>query len=407
MLSIMYPNVMRKVNELTVGLLPVSIKADSIPKLIVKVSKEAILTAKLRQGFLIHLVPYEIPSVKSIGFLATFFDDSQHPYYSGGGLIKELMGRELAKLFISPLVDVHFFNEFGHEMLAYRAEFKSTKKHRDMLLRAVFPSVYGLNQSALLTQIDKWWTLSGPSNDAEAIVVKFIEPLMSEDIVYVDMRPGVHDYHGASGYTMAPLEREEPGAFQEQEIISLLQRTFSSDEIYLAPKRTYDKEEIVDILVVSEKSIILIQAKDSPNIERIINNSLERKRSATNKALAKAVRQVSGAINYMRRADEFIALVNGREVGFDVSGKDVYGLVVVKELFDDDYDIYTPPMIELFEQTGIKCIPLAFSELHQYTTHLTDESEFFRAFLTVFDNGLEHGKFPRLRVLPAGSIVNN
>ena len=407
MLSILHPSIMSKINSLSVGLLPILVRGDSIPKLIVKTSKEVILTAKVRQSFLIHLIPYEISGVKSIGFLASFFDDSRHPYTTGGALIKEHAGRELSKLFQSPQVDVHFFDELGREMLAYRAEFKSTKMHRDMLRGAIIPSVYGLNQSAIIKELSDWHMISNPSDDASAISVKFLEPLMPEDILYVDMRPENHRYHGSPSYSSFALERDEPGPSQEKEIIALLERIFDSENIYLGPKRTYDKEEFVDVLVVTDNSVVLIQAKDSQNLEVILNKTLEKKRTATNKALKKAIAQVKGAIGYLRRSSPLVVIVGEEEVEINIEGKRVYSVVIVKELFDDDYDEYTPPMIDLYCRTGIACIPLSYGELHQYSSYINKDEVFFDALMKVFNHGLETGVFPRLRILPAGSVVNN
>ncbi|WP_019409493.1 hypothetical protein [Pseudomonas psychrophila] len=407
MLSISHPSVMRKVNEILIGLFPVTVKGDYIPKLIVKASKETILTAKVRREFLIHLAPYEVGQLKSVGFIATFFDDQNHPLTVAGALIKEFSGRELSKLFISPQVDVHFFDELGRELLAYRAEFSSTKAHREMLRRAVVPSFQGLNQSAILTQLTEWFMLSTPEDDCRAIKVSLTEPLMLEDIVYIDMRPENHSYHGSPGYSMFTLEREVPGPAQEKEIIALLERTFDSESIYLGPKRTYDKEEVVDVLVVTDESVILIQAKDSQNLESTINKTLEKKRSATNKALKKAVGQVKGAIGYIRKYSPFVVIMDGAEVEISLEGKKIYSLVVMKELFDDEYRDYTNLMLELFKQTGISCIPLSYGELHQYSRFIHGDKAFFEAFTRVFNHGLESGEFPRLRVLPPGSIVND
>ncbi|MEX5629009.1 hypothetical protein [Pseudomonas marginalis] len=406
MLSILYPEIMNLVNRLPVGLLPVTVKADSVPKLIVKASKELILTAKLRRGFSIHLIPYEIPGVKSIGFLAAFYDDPVHPYTTGGALIKELSGRDFAKLFLSRQVDVHFFDELGREMLAYRAEFKSTKKHRDMLRSAVIPSAAGLNQSAVISALTDWFRLSTEQDDKDAIKVIFKEALIPEDIVHVDMRNDTHRYQGAPLVSTIPLERPEPGEFQEKEIIALLQRVFRPEQIYLAPKRTYDREEVADVLVVTDKYVVVIQAKDSPNIERIVNNGIERKRKTSFKALVAAAGQVKGAIAYIRRPPSFAFLMGADEVKVDLAGKELYSLVVIKELFDVDYGGYSPAVLDVFAKTGIACIPLSYGELHQYTSHIHNEDEFFNAFMKVFEHGLEKGKFPRQIVLPAGSVVS-
>lgn len=407
MISIMYPELRAYVNQLPIGLMPIELKADIIPKLIVKTSKEVILTAKLRKEFYIYLVPYEIPGVKSVGFLAAFFDDAIHPLTTGGALIKELAGRELSKLFLSPQVDVHFFNELGWEMLAYRAEFKSTKRHRDLLRAAILPSVKGLNQSAILTEMRNWFSATLESDDHQSIKVVFKEKLMPDDVIYVDMNDENHRYHGAPLVSTSPLEREDPGPYQEKEIISILHRVFSADQIYLAPLRTYDKEEMVDVLVVTQKSVLLIQAKDSPNIEKIVNNKISRKVSASHKALKAAAGQIRGAITYMRRFPEFSVLVKGEEVKLELRGKNVYGLAVIKELFDNEYEGYTPPLLELHAKTGIPCIPLSYGELHQYTSYIDNEDALFEAFMRVFNHGEETGMFSRLRVLPPGSIINN
>jgi len=407
MLSILHPGILSYVKQLPIGLMPVEIKADSIPKLIIKSSKELILTAKLRKGFSIYLIPYEIPDVKSVAFLAAFFDDPVHPLTTGGALIKELAGRELSKLFLSPQVDVHFFNELGWEMLAYRAEFKSTKRHRDLLRSAVLPSVKGLNQSAILTEMTNWFSATLAKDDHDAIRVVFKEKLMPDDVFHIDMSDDNHRYHGAPLVSSTSLEREEPGSFQEKEIIALLHRVFPAEKIYLAPLRTYDREEMVDILVVTDKIVLLIQAKDSPNVEKIINNKISRKVSASHKALRAAVGQIKGAITYMRRSSNFVVLVNGSEVTWDLNGKDIYGLAIIKELFSNEYVDYTAPMLELYAKTGIPCIPLSYGEVHQYTSYIDNEKSFFEAFMKVFNHGLESGIFPRLRVLPPGSIVNS
>jgi hypothetical protein len=396
---------LQNADALPLGLIPFSAKADIIPKLIIKVSKETILTAKIRQEFLIHLIPYEVDGVHSVGFLAAFSDDSQSPLVSGGAFIREFFARELSGLFLSKQVDVHFFDELGREMLGYRTEFTSTKKHRNLLRAAIFPSLNQVRQGAVLNALSEWFSRSSIEDDKTAIAVEFKYSLLPEDMVFVDMRHENHSYHGSAGYSFVTLEREEPGEAQEKEIVELLHRTFDGEGIYLSPKRDYDKEEIADILVVTERSVLIVQAKDSPNIERIVNNSIERKRSTANGALKKAVGQVKGAIGYLNKSSPVGMLIDGKEVKIDLQNKKMYGLVVMKELFNDDYDEYTPPMIELYGKTSVPCIPLSYSELHQYTRHLKGDEAFFEAFLKVFLHGLESGMFPRLRLHPPGSNI--
>lgn len=407
MLSITHPAVMTYVHQLPIGLLPIIFKGDPVPRLIVKANKELILSAKVRKAFAVHLIPYDVAGVKSVGFLAAFPDDQQHPLILAGALIEELMGHEMCIALMSSEVNVHFFDELGREILGYRARFTSSDAHRDLLKNSKIPSIGGLNQSAILSYLSDWFRVSGTREDAQAIKVELLEALFPEEFVFADMRDDSHQYQGSPRVSYYTLEREEPGDFQEKEIIALLQRTFEPGTIYFSPKRIYDREEVADILVVTERNVIIVQAKDSPNLERTINLPIARKKSTAIKALKKAAAQVRGAANYLRRRQPAVFLINDAEIEVSLEGKGVYGLVVMKELFDDDFDEYTSVLLNLYEQAQVPTIPLSYSELHQYTRFLAGDEAFLEAFMKVFDWGCKTGMFPRLRVMPPGSVVND
>ena len=406
MLSITHPSVMSYIHELPVGLLPMIFSGDPLPRLVVKASKELILSAKVRKNFLIHLIPYDVSGVKSVGFMAAFFDDQQHPLVIAGALAKELLGYELCKIFLSEEVNVHFFDELGRETLGYKARFKSTNAHRGLLEMSQIPSAEGLNQSAILNYFSDWFKLSGKREDEQAIKVELIEPLFPESFIFSDMRDENHLYHGSPNMSHFTLERAEPGNYQEQEIIALLQRTFAPEEIYFSPKRYYDREEVSDILVITNENIFIVQAKDSPNLEKTINLPMDRKKATALKALKKAAAQVKGAVNYLRRRKPAIFFIGDKEVEVDLEGKNLYGLVIMKELFDDSYDEYTPILIDVYEKTQVPTIPLSYSELHQYTRFLAGDETFIEALMKVFNWGHKTGMFPRLRVMAPGSVIN-
>lgn len=407
MLSITHPAVMTYVHQLPIGLLPIIFQGDPIPRLIVKANKELILSAKVRKGFSVHLIPYDVAGVKSVGFLAAFPDDQQHPLILAGALVEELMGHEMCVVLMSSEVNVHFFDELGREALGYRARLTSSSAHRALLEETNLPSIEGLNQSAILSCLSDWFRVSGAREDAQAIRVELLEPLFPEEIVFADMRDESHQYHGSSRVSHYTLEREEPGEFQEKEIIALLERTFESSSIYFSPKRVYDGEEVADILVVTEKNIIIVQAKDSPNLERTINLPIARKKSTAIKSLKKAAAQVKGAANYLRRRQPAVILMSDAEIEISLEGKGLYGLVIMKELFSDDYDEYTPVLLNVYEQANIPTITLSYSEVHQYTRFLAGDEAFLEAFMKVFEWGCKTGMFPRLRVMPPGSVVND
>jgi hypothetical protein len=216
--------------------------------------------------------------------------------------------------------------------------------------------------------------------------------------LFIDTRPEYHLYRGSPQFSFSQLERQEPGTFQEQDIARLLKNLFSPEQIYMNPLRITDREEIADILVITESEVIVVQAKDSPNIERVLKNSLDRKKATTQNALRKAISQVSGAIGYLRSMSPLKMVVCRETPEIDISSRTVRALIVVKELFNDEYSGYTPRILKLWKEAQIPCIALDYAELQMYATHLSGEESFFQAFDRVFSHGVKTEQFPRLRI---------
>ena len=97
-----------------------------------------------------------------------------------------------------------------------------------------------------------WFGLRSVEDDKSAILILFNESLIPEDIFIQDLVPQNHAYHGSKSFSFTELVRKEPGPYQERDIVKLLHRLFLPEQIYLNPLRVTDKEEIVDILVVTE-----------------------------------------------------------------------------------------------------------------------------------------------------------
>ena len=164
------------------------------------------------------------------------------------------------------------------------------------------------------------------------------------------------------------------------------------------PFRITDREEIADILVVTDSDVIVVQAKDSPNIERVLKNSLDRKKAATRKALHKAINQMSGAIGYLRSMSPLSMIVGGKTLELDISSKKVRGLIVIKELFDDEYSSYAPQILKLWKETQVSCIALDYTELLWCMTHLSNNDYFLKAFDRVFSYAVKTGRFLRASI---------
>lgn len=404
MITLLYPEVMQAVSKLPLGLIALEIPGDPVPKLLVKVSKETVLTAKVNRGFSIYLIPYQLPGQDpALGFLAAFFDDEDEPLVAGGAFIEEMNAKGMRQLLLEGEADVHLFDELGREMLGYRAAIIMGKQYREALSTTVFPRFEGLPQGRVQTFISEWFSFRTALDDAEAIRVEFKDSLFAEDFFRVDVTEQSRSYHGSSRLRYSELVRTKPGEFQEREIVEMLQRIFPSEGIYWGPLRTNDLEEVADIIVVTDERVLIIQAKDSPNTERVLRNTVARKRATTKSAIDKARRQIRGAVGYMRKASPMPIVIDNHARSIDWSGKELYSLIVVKELFDIDFDKYTPPIVDLAQRIEVPCIVLCFTELHEFTTYLHHEDDFFVAYDRIFDHGINTGMFPRLRLHPPGT----
>lgn len=395
MLSILHPEIIPIIQDYPIGLWPILGLGDR-PKLIVKTVKEGLLAAKINRGFKIYVCPLTLAGRSTIGFISAFFDDEDEPMtlrtclFDKNHLLIEAMNCDT--------LDIHFFDEHSREVLGYVSKLECSSTTKDRLTNSSnCASDLKLAISAD-DQMRSWFGCRTHDDDLSAIVVKFIEALVPEDINFLDLRPDYHSYQGSPQFSFSQLERHEPGTFQEQDIARLLKNLFSPEQIYMNPLRITDREEIADILVITESEIIVVQAKDSPNIESVLKNSLDRKRATTRKALRKAIGQAGGAIGYLRSMSPLKMFVGGETCEIDISNHMVRILIVVKELFDDEYSAYSPSILELSEETQIPCIALDYAELQQYMTYLSSVEAFFQAFDRVFSHGIKTRLFPRLRI---------
>lgn len=398
MLTLLHPYILPMIQGYPGGLLPLRVSNGTF-KLVIKAPKEVLLAARMNRGFKIYVVPIALGAVRTCGLISAFFDDADQPLILQTPLFEAEDVRDLVTALLMPELDVHMFDEHGRELLGYHAKLDQVSQTRDLLLATadVLPPFSMDAARNVLDQMPRWFSLRGPDDDTAAITFKFCEALVPDDLFIQDMRPENHSFQGSAPFSSTTLVREEPGVFQERDIALLLQRIFAPSEIYLNPRRTTDDEEIADLIVASATHVIFIQAKDSPNTEKVLQNTLDRKRATALKSLRKAVGQLRGAFRYSRSGSPMRIMVDGAEVGLPLDGRSLRGLVVVKELFSPDYSDYTPPLLQVSEEAGVPSVPLDYPELHMYTAHLRDEHSFVGALDRVYAAGRNSGTFPRLR----------
>jgi hypothetical protein len=113
--------------------------------------------------------------------------------------------------------------------------------------------------------------------------------------------------------------------------------------------------------------------------------------------MQKAVAQLGGAISYWKR-NRFLQLLT-KDLCHKISteGPRLWGIVVVKELFDGEQVKYSQPLLELSNATEVPCIIIDYRQLHEITFHRRDERGFVEAITAIYMGGLEHNHFPRIR----------
>ena len=400
MLSLKHPQIINFVNQLTLGLYPLRIREDSKVKLIVKAPKEILLTAKLNKEFKIYVVSILIGDEPTIYLISAFFDNANEPLYISTPLFKEF-SQDYLEILLGQSVDIHFFDEHNYELLGYEASLKLPDKTRALIAKSRFIPFSQTSNVYILNHELSWFGGRNSEDDLNAITVSLTTPLFPDDFVIVDAREFEYDVTGKPKIHHTALEREEPGSYQEREIEKLLKRIFPASNIYLNPLKINDREEIADILVVGYDHILIVQAKDSPNIEKIISNTVTRKRATAKKHLDKALQQVMGAVKYVTSVSGKVNFfVRDREISVNTINPNIRTLVVMKELFLDDYKSYTDEILRVCNKVNTPCIPLEYIELHQHTMNISNEKEFFDAYDKIFLIGMTDGAFPRLRIFP-------
>jgi len=320
MLTFLHPEVMPLLHDLPMGLLPLWFDDDDRPKLVIKASKEALLAAKLNRGFKIYAAPIVTQNNQTMGLVTAFFDDEDEPLVAFTPMFAEPSGHDLRRVLLCSNLDVHFFDENNRELLGYAAHIQYLSSTRDFIEQTALLSYDKASARASLDQMAHWFSLRTSQDDSAAISVIFGANLVPEDLFIQDIRPENHSYQGSQSFSFSELVRQEPGPFQERDIVQLLHRVFPPEEIYLGPLRVTDREEITDVLVVTGSHALFIQAKDSPNTERVLRNSISRKKATAKKSLTKAVDQVRGALRYAKSMAPMKMIVGGKETELMLDG---------------------------------------------------------------------------------------
>ncbi len=396
MLRDRFPGLFDATGKLAYGLQPVEVLPSGRFMLVVKVTKEMILTARLNGKLTIYLAVAGAGRGCPAGLVTAFFDDHDEPMvvvtpmFSNDALLHDLTGVLSQQAF-----DLHFIDEFDREAMSVRAINRDAPRFRERIRRIGFPDFCMETAAAAGDMLHGWFGTRGPSDDANAFTVNF------EEYSGLDtgLEPGAARCGPGASDAEPPQQARIPGAEQERDIAALLRRAFPEGEVVLNPMRDDTGKELTDILVVTDDLVFLVQAKDSPNSRASLDRSLDRKRSVAKMHVEKAARQLRGALRHVTSNETVGLRAAGRPLSVQVGGRALRGLVVVQELFEPDIVACSAAVLGVAEEQGAPCVLLAFGKLHEMALHLPSPARLLAGLDSLYRVAVETGSYPAPRFL--------
>jgi len=394
-LTIGHPEVVTHVATMGYGLLPMRDQSRNEYLLIVKATKEAILTARLNQQCKIYVLSDPTGPNSHLCFVTAFFDDHDEPLRIASPQFEgDAMLADLTALMGQSEFDVYFFDENNREMMGVRVFNPSAYRFKALIEDASFPIFDQETVGEIVRRSELRFAIRDDQDDRDAFVLDFKENLYPDDFVFVDARSGAPHFGGERSHETNAIVRENPGPHQERDIALLLGRVFPRSEIYLNPLRAGDNKEICDLLVVHDGMILFIQAKDSPNTEASLRRTVNRKRLTTKGHVEKAARQVLGAARYAATSSTMNMTAAGQKIAVNMEGRQFYGIVVVQELFDDDGVATGAAVVEL-ARSSFPSLLVDYSGLHLLAQNLRSPTAFLNALNNLSAAAVDGGQFSR------------
>lgn len=398
MISILHPEIISHIQAFEYGLMPVYLPQEDKFILIIKATKEGILTAGINNCFKIYPIKDNSDETLYLGLVIGFFDDHDEPLTITTPLFSDdQMLADIKRLLSQKSFDVYFFDENNFELLGASAKNKDHERFLKQMNDASFPRFQDIEILETWKKIGQIFSFRTKENDINAYEIDLNDRLYPDDVMITDLRESFSGFNDRSeSLAVMSLERDgDPGPMQEKDIARLLRRVFDGRDIYLNPYRADTKKELSDVLVVTDSVMFFVQAKDSPNTKDMLFRSLDRKRRTIQGHIQKAVKQMRGALTHARDSQGVTILSNDKPITIPLESKQIVGLVLVKKLFDDDYPACSAPVLKLVREIELPIGLLDYSQLHVLTQNLRTPARFINGLYDALDMALEHEQFPK------------
>ena len=372
-----YPLASRTPLDFKSGLLPAREAGSSRMILIAKTMREIAATARLRKFFRFYLVPLRAGDVDTLSLVSAFFDDDDEPLVVRTPLFNDELLHDFLQVLSSESFDIYFFDEHNRMLIGFRAENPDAARFRRFVDTIRFvPSTLEFARQ-FDDEMIRWFGTRSTAEDDASLRIDLLEMLTPDNLREQNQDP--------------------PGNLNERDIEMGLHRAFSNDRVYRNPVRANDGREFVDVLVATEDTVLLIQAKDSPVTDASLDRTIDRRIATAKKHLKKAATQLKGSINHLRSGSSIEVITDEQLWELSMSGREVFGLVIVKELFDSERPKCSRLVLSVSEETDVPCLLLDYMEFQELTYSQPTEKSLVRTLKQMFAAAREHGWFVRSR----------
>ena len=372
-----YPLASRTPLDFKSGLLPAREAGSSRMIFIVKAMSEIAATARLRKFFRFYLVPQRVGDVDTFSLVSAFFDDSDEPFAIRTPLFEDELVRDYLQVLSSESFDIYFFDEHNRMLIGFRAENPDAARFRHFVSTVRFVPATLEFARQFDDQMIRWFRARSTAEDDTSLRINLLEMLTP-------------DY-------LSEQDEDAPGDLNERDIEMALHRAFNIDRVYRNPERADDGREFVDVLVATDDTILLIQAKNSPVTDASLDRTIDRKIATAKNHLKEAAAQLKGSINHLQSDSSIEIVTNEHHWELSMSGRDVFGLVIVKELFDPERPDYSRRVLSVSEKTAVPCLLLDYMEFQELTYFRPSEESLVNTFKQLFVFACEHDVFLRSR----------
>lgn len=397
MISLQCPSVVDGMRDMAYGWQPARFRDSGRYCLMMKTSKEMILTARLNQEVKVYLIPNDKIENGFHGLITAFFDDHDEPLviftplHDGDAMLTDMTAALAQGNF-----DLYFFDEHNRELMGVQAAMEGVERFRAATASGIFsPLDFDLSLARIKAMQD-WFGLRTPTDDANAFTVKFRNKLYPDDVIRIDGSDEAYDFHGSGDVPeVVSIERLNAGESQERDVAKVMRRVFAGDEVFLNPMRVDTGLELCDVLCVNDDFVVVIQAKDSPNTEASLRRNIDRKRASIRKHIGKGADQLRGAIKHVRKGPILQIKTADGPVSIGVADKEIVGIIIVREMFDDDYKACSEPVLPLMLEFRCACALFDYPALHAIAQRLPDSERFISAVFQLCEYAQAQGEFAK------------